>query len=183
MEYVGRVLLETTNEPSLWGDKVVSLVGPHGNVTTTCSVNPKPNVRDMVHNSSACPAADKQSLCVGLGPGRCPAPVFSAHALCASLTRRVSLRAAVAMLAAWCIAGACAGAALVICFLHIHQLDTFASTARRKNFTGVVLMAPVRRPASPGPSGGGVECTQASHCEPPGKGAVGLPGPTLALVL
>jgi hypothetical protein len=149
MEYVGRELLETTNEPSLWGDKVVSLLGPHGNVTMTCSVNPKPNVRDMVHNSSACPAADKQSLCGGLGPGRsqCPAPAFSAPVLCAPLTRRVSLRAAVAMLAAWCIAGACAGAALVICFLHIHQLDTFASTARRKNFTGVVLMAPVRLPA------------------------------------
>jgi hypothetical protein len=55
------------------------------------------------------------------------------------------------MLCAWCIAGACAGAALVICALHIHKLETYAGTARRANFIGVILMAPVRARCSARP--------------------------------
>ena len=36
MEAAGRQLLQTTKESSLWGDKLITLVGPHGeNVTTT----------------------------------------------------------------------------------------------------------------------------------------------------
>ncbi len=51
----GRQLLQTTKHESLWGDRVITMVGPHGeNVTSTCSVNPRPNFMDMYLHSSAC---------------------------------------------------------------------------------------------------------------------------------
>jgi hypothetical protein len=49
------------------------------------------------------------------------------------------------MLIAWCIGGACALAALVLCFTHLGSFGHTEQTNRRKYFTGVVLMAPVRK--------------------------------------
>jgi len=49
------------------------------------------------------------------------------------------------MLIAWCIGGVCALAALVLCLQHLISFRTQADTARRRYYTGVVLMAPVRR--------------------------------------
>ena len=67
MEALGRQLLQTTKEGSLWGDKLITMVGPHGeNVTTTCIVTPRPNFKDMVQHACECPPlllARPQHLC------------------------------------------------------------------------------------------------------------------------
>lgn len=99
----GRELLETTSVRELWGDHAVTLPSPRGgNVTTSCEVNPTPNMRDLFLHSTT-------EMYVG-----------------------------------WVIAGVCATASVVLCVLHLHRLSTYENTARRKYFTGVIMMAPVR---------------------------------------
>ena len=52
------------------------------------------------------------------------------------------------MIIAWAIGGVCAIAALILCLQHLISFRTQAETARRRYYTGVVLMAPVRRAAA-----------------------------------
>ena len=50
-----RMLLDAgAQHASLWGDVQVKLVGSdNSTVTTTCTVDPIPNVRDLVYNHGA----------------------------------------------------------------------------------------------------------------------------------